>query len=152
MMRRIEGSVYNTPVDGIGISLIRWPRSRGPAPRPMTSLSNNPAFAGTDCCSRLAAASRKPVIRGTAEERGQGENPFFGPRNSKCSRWRGVSYPAWPNDPLGGCRNNCLDLPAAPIVVRRLRVRSYLATRLSRLPRCGVAVSPVPLGVRKGPG
>ena len=63
MMRRIEGSVCGAPIDGMGINLMRWARSAGPAPRPMINLSNNADSAGGNACSRRAAESRSPLTK-----------------------------------------------------------------------------------------
>ena len=83
MMRRIEGSVCGAPIDGMGINLMRWARSAGPAPRPMINLSNNADSAGRDARSRPAAESRNPVTKGAADERGRGAKPPSGARSSK---------------------------------------------------------------------
>ena len=106
MMRRIEGSVCSVPIDGTGIKRIRWARSRGPAPLPTISRSNNPACSERVSCRRCAAASRNPVSRGAAEAKAWGAKLCSSVRRSKCRQRAGASYPMWAKDTLGGCVNN----------------------------------------------
>lgn len=151
-MRRIEGSVCSAPMEGIGNILMRCGRSSGPAPRPMTNLSNSTDCDGRNSCNRCVAASRRPTRSCIASASERARNSPFDPRNSKCRCEGGESYPVWRNDPFGGWAKSWRIRRPAPSVVNLDLFRRYRSTRLSRVPGRGTGVLPAARGVLTVPG